>query len=57
MTNIPFPAPPADSAEVLALRSEFRAFLDRLLGHRSPRQRSQACSNCSFIVWPASPGM
>ncbi len=40
MSAIPFPAPPADSAEVLALRSEFRLFLDRLLGHRSPRQRS-----------------
>ncbi|HNJ48787.1 MAG TPA: acyl-CoA dehydrogenase family protein, partial [Novosphingobium sp.] len=40
MTMIPFPAPPADSAEVLALRGEFRSFLDKLLGHRSPRQRS-----------------
>ena len=40
MSAIPFPAPPADSAEVIALRSEFRAFLDRELGHRTPRQRS-----------------
>ena len=40
MSNIPFPAPPLDSAEVLALRTEFRAFLHQQLGHRTPRQRS-----------------
>lgn len=40
MTSIPFPSPPADSPEVIALRGEFRAFLDKHLGHRSPRQRS-----------------
>mgnify|MGYP000939580354 CR=1 FL=1 len=40
MSAIPFPAPPADSPEVIALRAEFRAFLDEHLGHRSPRQRS-----------------
>lgn len=40
MSAIPFPAPPADSAEVIALRAEFRAFLDRELASRSPRQRS-----------------
>ena len=30
MSAIPFPAPPADSAEVVALRAEFRAFVDGL---------------------------
>ena len=40
MTAIPFPAPPADSAEVIALRAEFRAFLDEQLNTRTPRQRS-----------------
>jgi alkylation response protein AidB-like acyl-CoA dehydrogenase len=40
MTAIPFPAPPADSAEVIALRAEFRAFLDQQLASRTPRQRS-----------------
>lgn len=40
MTAIPFPAPPADSAEVIALRTEFRAFLDEQLKTRTPRQRS-----------------
>ncbi len=37
---IPFPSPPADSPEVLALRTEFRAFLDEQLKGRSPRARS-----------------
>ncbi len=40
MSMIPFPSPPADTAAVTALRAEFRGFLDRLLGHRTPRQRS-----------------
>ena len=40
MSAIPFPAPVADSAAVLALRTEFRAFLDRELKERTPRQRS-----------------
>ena len=40
MTAIPFPAPPADSGEVIALRAEFRAFLDQQLASRTPRQRS-----------------
>lgn len=40
MSAIPFPAPPADSEAVLALRAEFRAFLDRELKDRTPRQRS-----------------
>ena len=40
MTSIPFPSPPADTEEVLALRTEFRAFLDRELADRSPRARS-----------------
>ena len=40
MTSIPFPSPPADTEAVLALRSEFRAFLDRELADRSPRARS-----------------
>ena len=40
MSAIPFPAPPADSAEVIALRGTFRAFLDQQLGDRTPRQRS-----------------
>jgi alkylation response protein AidB-like acyl-CoA dehydrogenase len=40
MSAIPFPAPPADTAEVLALREEFRAFLAVQLKDRSPRQRS-----------------
>ncbi|MFM2302192.1 MAG: hypothetical protein RLZZ84_1928, partial [Pseudomonadota bacterium] len=34
------PAPPADTAEVVALRAEFRAFLDLQLKDRTPRQRS-----------------
>jgi alkylation response protein AidB-like acyl-CoA dehydrogenase len=40
MTAIPFPAPPADTDTVIALRAEFRAFLDQQLKDRSPRQRS-----------------
>jgi len=40
MSAIPFPAPPADSAAVVALRAEFRAFLAEQLKDRSPRQRS-----------------
>ncbi len=40
MTAIPFPSPPADTDAVLALRSEFRAFLDEQLEGRSSRQRS-----------------
>jgi alkylation response protein AidB-like acyl-CoA dehydrogenase len=40
MSAIPFPAPPADNEAVLALRAEFRAFLDRELASRTPRQRS-----------------
>ncbi len=40
MSAIPFPAPPVDSDAVLALRTEFRAFLDRELKDRTPRQRS-----------------
>lgn len=40
MTAIPFPAPPTDSAAVIALRAEFRTFLDRELSSRTPRQRS-----------------
>ena len=40
MTNIPFLSPPADTDAVLALRTEFRAFLDRELADRSPRARS-----------------
>ena len=40
MSTIPFPRPPADSDAVLALRREFRAFLDRELAGRSPRARS-----------------
>lgn len=40
MTVIPFPSPPADSAGVLALRDEFRAFLAQQIADRTPRQRS-----------------
>ena len=40
MTSIPFPAPPADTDAVIALRAEFRAFLHQQLGDRTPRQRS-----------------
>ena len=40
MTAIPFPRPPADSEAVIALRQEFRSFLDETLAGRSPRQRS-----------------
>ena len=40
MSTIPFPRPPADTDAVLALRTEFRAFLDRELAERSPRARS-----------------
>lgn len=40
MSAIPFPAPPADTDEVLALRDEFRAFLTVQLKDRTPRQRS-----------------
>ena len=40
MSAIPFNAPPADSAAVTALRADFRAFLERELAGRSPRQRS-----------------
>ena len=40
MSKIAFPRPPADSDAVLALRSTFRAFLDRELAGRSPRARS-----------------
>ncbi|MGH6787021.1 MAG: acyl-CoA dehydrogenase family protein [Novosphingobium sp.] len=42
MTAIPFPRPPAESDAVLALRSEFRSFLDRTLAGRSPRLRSDS---------------
>ena len=42
MSAIPFPAPPADSAEVVALRAEFRAFLAEQLATRGPRQRSES---------------
>ncbi len=40
MSAIPFSAPPADSEAVLSLRTEFRAFLERELTNRTPRQRS-----------------
>ena len=40
MSTIPFPRPPADTDAVLALRTEFRAFLDCELAGRSPRARS-----------------
>lgn len=40
MSAIPFPAPPADSDAVVALRAEFRDFLAEQLKDRSPRQRS-----------------
>ena len=40
MSSIPFHSPPADTDAVLALRTEFRAFLDRELADRSPRARS-----------------
>lgn len=40
MSAIPFLAPPADSDAVIALRAEFRAFLDQQLADRTPRQRS-----------------
>jgi len=40
MSAIPFPAPPADTDAVIALRAEFRAFLDQQLKDRTPRQRS-----------------
>ena len=40
MSAIPFPAPPADSEAVVALRAEFRAFLAEQLKDRTPRQRS-----------------
>lgn len=40
MSAIPFPAPPADSEAVIALRAEFRAFLAEQLKDRTPRQRS-----------------
>ncbi|MEY4239454.1 MAG: hypothetical protein RL339_2055 [Pseudomonadota bacterium] len=40
MSAIPFPAPPADTDAVIALRSEVRAFLDQQLKDRTPRQRS-----------------
>ena len=40
MTAIPFPSPPTDTAEVTALRSEFRGFLAEQLKDRTPRQRS-----------------
>ncbi len=40
MSRIAFPRPPADTAAVIALREEFRAFLDRELAGRSPRARS-----------------
>ena len=40
MSRIPFPSPPADSEAVLALRREFRAFLEVQLKDRSARQRS-----------------
>ena len=40
MSAIPFPAPPADSDAVIALRAEFRAFLAEQLKDRTPRQRS-----------------
>ena len=40
MSAIPFPAPPADSAEVIALRAEVRAFLAEEMASRTDRQRS-----------------
>ena len=40
MSAIPFPAPPADTDAVIALRGTFRAFLDQQLKDRTPRQRS-----------------
>ena len=40
MTAIPFPRPPADTDAVVALRTEFRAFLAKELAGRSPRARS-----------------
>jgi len=42
MTKISFPSPPPDSDTVLALRTEFRAFLERQLHLRTPRQRSDS---------------
>ncbi len=42
MSAIPFPAPPADSEAVLALRSEVRAFLKEQLKDRSPQRRSDS---------------
>ncbi len=40
MSSIAFPRPPADTEAVLALRTEFRAFLDKELAGHSPRARS-----------------
>jgi alkylation response protein AidB-like acyl-CoA dehydrogenase len=40
MTAIPFPAPPADSEAVIALRAEVRAFLAEHLADHTPLQRS-----------------
>ncbi len=42
MSAIPFPAPPADSETVIALRAEVRAFLAEELASRTDRQRSDS---------------
>ena len=42
MSAIPFPAPPADSEAVIALRAEVRAFLAEELASRTDRQRSDS---------------
>jgi hypothetical protein len=42
MSAIPFPAPPADSETVIALRDEVRAFLKEHLKDRSPLRRSDS---------------
>lgn len=69
MSATPFPAPPADSAAVLALRATFRAFLAEQLKDRSPRQRSdnwygfdrafsKAMGNAGYLgmTWPKQYG-
>jgi alkylation response protein AidB-like acyl-CoA dehydrogenase len=40
MSAIPFPAPPADSEAVVALRAEVRAFLAEEMANRTPVMRS-----------------
>ncbi len=42
MSAIPFPAPPADSEAVIALRAEVRAFLAEEMATRTDRQRSDS---------------